>query len=98
MVHKRQRGARKRIHNKAGITSTFIVLHLADMLVKHGQANPYTWISNQEDDKIWVFLCFGIGLFLYTRKVFASKWATGGFCNGNSQSAWTLRGTKSDSK
>ena len=43
MVHKGQKkGARKRIYNKADNTNTSIVLHLADMLVKHRQANPYT--------------------------------------------------------
>ena len=39
MVYKGQRGARKWIYNnKADITSTFIVLHFADILVKYRQA------------------------------------------------------------
>ena len=42
MVHKGQKRARKRIYNKADNTGTSIALHLADMLVKHRQANPYT--------------------------------------------------------
>ena len=42
MVYKGQKGARKWIYNKADSTGTFIALHLADTLVKHGQANPYT--------------------------------------------------------
>ena len=39
---KDKKGARKRIYNKADNTGTSTALHLADMLVKHGQANPYT--------------------------------------------------------
>ena len=51
MVHKGQRGARKWIYNKADSTGTFIALHLADTLVKHGQANPYTdgYSKRQQD-------------------------------------------------
>ena len=51
MVYKGQRGTRKRIYNKADITSTFIALHFADMLVKHRQANPYTdsYYKRQQD-------------------------------------------------
>ena len=41
IVYKGQKGARKWVYNKADITSTFIVLHLADILVKYKQANPY---------------------------------------------------------
>ena len=40
---KDKKGARKRIYNnKADNTSTSTALHLADMLVKYRQANPYT--------------------------------------------------------
>ena len=39
---KDRKGARRRIYNKADNTGTFIALHLADTLVKHRQANPYT--------------------------------------------------------
>ena len=39
---KDRKGARRRIYNKVDNIGTFIALHLADMLVKHGQANPYT--------------------------------------------------------
>ena len=49
MVHKGQKGARKRIYNnKADNTGTSIALHLADTLVKHGQANPYTDTQDEE--------------------------------------------------
>ena len=48
MVHKGRRGARKWIYNKADITGTFIALHLADTLVKYGQANPYTDTQDEE--------------------------------------------------
>ena len=40
---KDKKGARKRIYNnKAGNTGTSTALHLADMLVKYRQVNPYT--------------------------------------------------------
>ena len=40
---KDKKGARKRIYNnKADNTGTSTALHLVDMLVKYGQANPYT--------------------------------------------------------
>ena len=43
-------------------------------------------------------LALGKAFFLYTRKVFASKWAREDFpCNGK-QSAWTHKGTASDYK
>ena len=42
MVYKGQKGARKRIYNKADNTGTFIALYLIDMLVKYRQINPYT--------------------------------------------------------
>ena len=38
---KDRKGARKQIYNKADNTSTFIAPHLADILVKYRQANPY---------------------------------------------------------
>ena len=38
---KDRKGAKKQIYNKADNTGTFIALHLADMLVKYRQANPY---------------------------------------------------------
>ena len=42
MVYKGQKEAKKWIYNnKADITGTFIVLHLADILVKYRQVNPY---------------------------------------------------------
>ena len=42
MVYKGQKEAKKWIYNnKADITGTFIALHLADILVKYRQANPY---------------------------------------------------------
>jgi hypothetical protein len=108
MVHKGQRGARKRIYNKADNTtcSTFIALHLADTLVKHGQANPYTdthggWITRYRFSLALgpaLGLALSKAFFLYTRKVFAFKWAREDFpCNGK-QSAWTYKGTASDYK
>ena len=39
---KDKKGAKKWIYNKADNTSTFTALHLADMLVKYRQVNPYT--------------------------------------------------------
>ena len=40
---KNKKGARKQIYyNKVDNTSTFIALHLIDILVKHRQINPYT--------------------------------------------------------
>ena len=41
MVYNGQKGAKKWVYNKADITGTFIVLYLADILVKYRQANPY---------------------------------------------------------
>ena len=98
MVHKGQRGARKWIYNKADITGTFIALHLADTLVKHGQANPYTDTQGEETTRYGFSLALGKAFFPYTREVFASKWAREDFpCNGK-QSAWTHKGTASDYK
>ena len=39
---KNKKGTKKWIYNKADNTSTFIALHLIDILVKYRQANPYT--------------------------------------------------------
>ena len=87
IIHKRQRGARKWIYNnKADITGTFIALHLVDMLVKYRQAKTPIQIATLKDNKIQVFPYLGLALgkvfFLYTREVFASKWAREDFpCN-----------------
>ena len=113
---KDEKGARKRIYNKADntICSTFIALHLADMLVKHKQANHYTDNRDEEMTRYGfslalesafgsalesaLGLALGKAFFLYTFKVFASKWAREDFpCNGK-QSAWTHKGTASDYK
>ena len=110
MVHKGQKEARKQIYNKADNTGTFIALHLADTLVKHGQANPYTDTHGGKMTRYRFSLALGLALglalrsalgkafFLYTHKVFAFKWAREDFpCNGK-QSAWTHKGTASDYK
>ena len=57
-----------------------VVLHLADTLVKHGQAkNPYIRIPKQEEvDKIWVFLAKA-GLFPIHSRGFCLQMGTGGF-------------------
>ena len=109
---KDKKGARKRIYNKADNTtcSTFIALHLADTLVKHRQVNPYTDTHSGKIIRYRFSLALGpalgpaLGLvlskvlFLYTRKVFAFKWAQEDFpCNGK-QSVWTYKGTASDYK
>ena len=111
---KDKKGARKRIYNKADNTGTFIALHLVDILVKHGQVNPYTDTHGGRIIRYRFSLALGLALgsalgsalglalgkvlFLYTCKVFASKWAREDFpCNGK-QSAWTHKGTTSDYK
>ena len=78
-----KKGARKRIYyNKVDNTGTFTALHLADMLVKHGQANPYMDTHGGKMTRYRFSLALGKALFLYTRKVFASKWAREDFpCN-----------------
>ena len=102
---KDKKGARKRIYNKADNTtcSTFIALHLVDMLVKHRQVNPYT---DTHGGRITRYrfsltlrpalgLALGLALgsalsktfFLYTRKVFAFKWAREDFPYNGKQSA-----------
>ena len=74
-----------RIYNKADNTGTFIALHLVDMLVKHRQVNPYTDTHGGRIIRYRFSLALGLALgsalglalgkalFLYTRKVFASK-------------------------
>ena len=103
---KDRKGARKQIYNKADNTSTFIVLHLVDILVKHRQANPYTDTRGRRIIRYRFSLALGpaLGLalskvlFLYTCKVFAFKQAQEDFlCNGK-QSVWTYKGTASDYK
>ena len=48
-----RKGARKRIYNKADNTSTFIALHLTDILVKYRQANkPLHRHPRRIDNKI----------------------------------------------
>ena len=91
-------------------TGTFIALHLVDMLVKHRQANPYT---DTHGGKIIRYrfslalrlalgsalrLVLGKAFFLYTCKVFVSKWAREDFPCNSKQSAWTYKGTASDYK
>ncbi len=82
MVHKGQRGARKWVHNKADITSTFIALHLAGTLVKHGQANPYTDNYNKRRQDIG-FPLPGVslrqGIFPIHSRGFCLQMGTGGF-------------------
>ena len=79
---KDKKGARKRIYNnKAGNTGTSTALHLADTLVKHGQANPYTDTHGGRMTRYRFSLALGpalglalsTALFLYTCKVIASK-------------------------
>ena len=71
-----------RTHSVTDNTGTSTALYLADTLVKHKQANPYT----DGYSKRWQDIGFplpgvspGKAFFLYTREVFASKWALGGF-------------------
>ena len=89
---KDKKGAKKQIYNKANntICSTFIALHLVDILVKHRQVNPYTDTHGGRIIKYRFSLtlrpALGLALskafFLYTRKVFAFKWAREDFpCN-----------------
>ena len=95
---KDRKGARKRIYNKVDNTGTSIALHLVDMLVKHGQVNPYTDTHGRKMTGYRFSLALGKAFFLYTCKVFASKWAQEDFpCNGK-QSVWTYKGTASDYK
>ena len=81
MVYKGQKGARKQIYNKADNISTFIVLHLIDILVKYRQVNPYMDTYGKRIIKYRFSLvlrpALGLALskafFLYTCKVFTSK-------------------------
>ena len=79
---KDKKGARKRIYNnKAGNTGTSTALHLADTLVKHGQANPYTDTHGRKMIRYRFSFALGLALgsalgkafFLYTCKVFVFK-------------------------
>jgi hypothetical protein len=82
---KDKKGAKKRIYNKADNTSTFITLHLIDILIKHRQVNPYTdthggrIIRYRFSLVLRLALGSALGLalskvlFLYIYKVFASK-------------------------
>ena len=107
---KDKKGARKRIYNKVDNTSTFIALHLIDILVKHRQANPYT---NTRGGRIIKYrfslalklalglalrLVLGKAFFLYTCKVFVFKWAQEDFPYNNKQSIQTYKGTALDYK
>ena len=76
-------------------TSTFIALHLADILVKYGQANPYTDTYGGKMTRYRFSFALGLALglvlgkafFLYTRKVFVFKWAREDFPYNSKQSA-----------
>ena len=76
------------------------------MLVKYRQVNPYTDTYGGRMTRYRFFLTLGpaLGLalskalFLYPRKVFASKWAREDFPYNGKQSAWTHKGTASDYK
>ena len=107
---KDKKGARKRIYNKVNNTSTSIALHLVDILVKYRQINPYTDTHGRRIIRYRFSLALGLALrsalglvlskalFLYTCKVFVSKWAREDFPYNNKQSAWTHKGTASDYK
>ena len=95
MVYKGQKGVRKQIYNnKADITGTFIALYLADMLVKYRQAKTPIQIATLKDNKIQVFPYLGVTLgkvfFLYTREVFAFKWAREDFLYNSKYSLYRL--------
>ena len=103
---KDRKRARKRIYNKVNNISTFIALHLIDILVKYRQVNPYTdthggWIIRYRFSLALgpaLGLVLSKVLFLYTYKVFASKQAREDFPYNNKQSVWTYKGTISDYK
>ena len=69
------------------------------MLVKHRQVNPYTDIYGGRMIRYRFSLALGLALglalskvfFLYTRKVFAFKWAREDFPCNSKQSAWTYK-------
>ena len=82
MVHKGQKGAKKWIYNKADSTGIFIALYLADILVKHGQVNPYT----DGYSKRWQDIGFPLpgvslkqGIFPIHSRGFCLQMGTGGF-------------------
>ena len=91
---KDRKGARRWIYNKVDNTSTFIALHFVDMLVKYKQVNPYidTYGGRIIRYKFSLALGPALGLalskafFLYTCKVFTSKWAQEDFPYNNKQS------------
>jgi hypothetical protein len=108
---KDKKGARKRIYyNKADNTGTFIALHLADILVKYRQVNPYTDTHGRKMIRYRFSLALGLALgsalrlaldkvfFLYTYKVFVFKWAREDFPYNSKQSVWTYKGTALDYK
>ena len=103
---KDRKRARKQIYNKADNIGTFITLHLADMLVKHRQVNPYTdtrgrWMTRYRFSLALgpaLGLALSKALFLYTCKVFTSKWAREDFPYNSKQFVWTYKGTASDYK
>ena len=92
---KDKKEARKRIYNKADNISTFTALYLADTLVKHRQANPYTDTYGGKITRYRFSLTLGLALgaalgkvfFLYICKVFVSKWAREDFPYNGKQSA-----------
>ena len=97
---KDKKGARKRIYNnKTDNTGTFTALYLADILVKYRQANPYTDTYGGRIIRYRFSLALklalgsalrlvlGKALFLYTYKVFTSKWAQEDFPYNSKQSA-----------
>ena len=67
-------------------TGTSIVLHLIDILVKYRQANPYTDTHSGKIIRYRFSLALSKAFFLYTRKVFASKWAREDFPYNGKQS------------
>ena len=81
---KGQKGARKRTHNEAHITSTCGITPCR-YVGKAWQANPSMDSKEQERRQdvgfsllrgLWIS---GRAFFPHTREVFASKWAMGGF-------------------
>src|SRR5271170_1657647 len=79
-----------------------VVLHLADTLVKHGQANPYTDIKEKKTTRCGFSLAWGQPQARHFSHTLARFLPPNGLwedfpCNGK-QSAWTLKGTASDYK
>src|SRR5271170_3389965 len=101
MVYKGQRGARKWTHIFRQTSLALVVLHLADTLVKHGQANPYTDIKRRRQD-VGFPLLWGQPQARHFSHTLARFLPPNGLwedfpCNGK-QSAWTHKGTVSDYK